>query len=200
MCAVKAKSSCGCPKLFACSIARMKPGAIIVNVSRGGLVDTEAAMDALESGQLGGLALDVYEHEGASTLICSADCDVCANAVGGFAASTCGVGFPEELQGVRCWRDQRAGDGVCMRGCRGRVVCAPASACSARWVTVLMPGGCRRTVLPQLHIHAASGALHMLGQEVSAAEVLSQCPHIAALCLPHGRGARQHRSHNRGQH
>ena len=42
----------------------MKPGAIIVNVSRGGLVDTEATMDALESGQLGGLALDVYEHEG----------------------------------------------------------------------------------------------------------------------------------------
>ena len=42
----------------------MKRGAIIVNVSRGGLVDTDAATDALESGQLGGLALDVYEHEG----------------------------------------------------------------------------------------------------------------------------------------
>ncbi|EIE23378.1 hypothetical protein COCSUDRAFT_28806 [Coccomyxa subellipsoidea C-169] len=46
------------------SIATMKRGAIIVNVSRGGLVDTDAATDALESGQLGGLALDVYEHEG----------------------------------------------------------------------------------------------------------------------------------------
>ena len=42
----------------------MKRGAIIVNVSRGGLVDTDAATDALETGQLGGLALDVYEHEG----------------------------------------------------------------------------------------------------------------------------------------
>ena len=42
----------------------MKRGAIIVNVSRGGLVDTDAATEALESGQLGGLALDVYEHEG----------------------------------------------------------------------------------------------------------------------------------------
>ena len=50
------------------SIAAMKPGAIIVNVARGGLVDTEAACDALESGQLGGLALDVYEYEGASNL------------------------------------------------------------------------------------------------------------------------------------
>ena len=35
-----------------------------MNVSRGGLVDTDAATDALETGQLGGLALDVYEHEG----------------------------------------------------------------------------------------------------------------------------------------
>ena len=42
----------------------MKHGAILVNVSRGGLVDIDAAMDALETGQLGGLALDVYEQEG----------------------------------------------------------------------------------------------------------------------------------------
>ncbi|CAL5224887.1 g7646 [Coccomyxa viridis] len=47
------------------SIESMQPGAIIVNVSRGGLVDVDAAMDALESGQLGGLAMDVYEQEGA---------------------------------------------------------------------------------------------------------------------------------------
>ena len=47
-----------------CSISTMRPGAILINVSRGGLIDTEAAMDAVESGQLGGLALDVYEHEG----------------------------------------------------------------------------------------------------------------------------------------
>ena len=50
----------------------MRPGAVLINVSRGGLVDTEAAMDAIESGQLGGLALDVYEHEGAQSIL--ADC------------------------------------------------------------------------------------------------------------------------------
>jgi len=47
-----------------CSLDSMKKGAILVNVSRGGLIETKAAMAALERGQLGGLALDVYEYEG----------------------------------------------------------------------------------------------------------------------------------------
>ncbi|MCY1340318.1 D-lactate dehydrogenase [compost metagenome] len=45
------------------TLARAKRGALLVNTSRGGLVDTEAAIDALKSRQLGGLAIDVYEQE-----------------------------------------------------------------------------------------------------------------------------------------
>lgn len=47
----------------AASLAQVKRGTILVNTSRGGLVDTEAAVQALKSGQLGGLAIDVYEQE-----------------------------------------------------------------------------------------------------------------------------------------
>jgi len=45
------------------TLSQMKPGAFIVNTSRGKLVDTGALIAALKSGQIGGVALDVYEEE-----------------------------------------------------------------------------------------------------------------------------------------
>jgi D-lactate dehydrogenase len=45
------------------TLARAKRGALLINTSRGGLVDTAAAIEALKAGQLGGMAIDVYEQE-----------------------------------------------------------------------------------------------------------------------------------------
>jgi D-3-phosphoglycerate dehydrogenase len=44
-------------------LALMPPGALLVNVSRGGLVDTDAVIAALDGGHLGGAAFDALESE-----------------------------------------------------------------------------------------------------------------------------------------
>lgn len=45
------------------SLSWLQPGAMLINTGRGALVDTPALIDALKSGQLGYLGLDVYEEE-----------------------------------------------------------------------------------------------------------------------------------------
>jgi D-lactate dehydrogenase len=49
--------------LNASTLAQLKRGAYVINTSRGELIDTAALIDALKSGHLGGVALDVYEEE-----------------------------------------------------------------------------------------------------------------------------------------
>ncbi|MEL6349332.1 MAG: 2-hydroxyacid dehydrogenase [Myxococcota bacterium] len=44
-------------------LSRVRPGLVLVNTARGGLVDVDAAVTALESGRLGGLGVDVFPQE-----------------------------------------------------------------------------------------------------------------------------------------
>ena len=48
----------------AAQVETMKPGSMLINTSRGGLIDTPAVIAGLKSGRLGALGLDVYEEEG----------------------------------------------------------------------------------------------------------------------------------------
>jgi D-lactate dehydrogenase len=46
------------------ALRKVRPGVMIVNTSRGALIDTPAVIEALKDGRIGHLALDVYEEEG----------------------------------------------------------------------------------------------------------------------------------------
>jgi D-lactate dehydrogenase len=46
------------------AIKRMKPGVMLINTSRGAVIDTKAVVGGLKSGEIGYLGLDVYEEEG----------------------------------------------------------------------------------------------------------------------------------------
>lgn len=53
----------GQPVITAAEIAKMKDGVFLINTARGGIIDEEALLAALESGKVAGAGLDVFENE-----------------------------------------------------------------------------------------------------------------------------------------
>ena len=53
----------GRPLLDAGAVAQLRPGSLVVNTARAGLVDAEALLAALANGHVAGLALDVFDLE-----------------------------------------------------------------------------------------------------------------------------------------
>ncbi|MDG6913770.1 MAG: hydroxyacid dehydrogenase [Nitrososphaerota archaeon] len=64
-------------------IAKMKQGSVLVNTSRGGVVDEDALASALRDGRIGGAALDVFEREPPTGAILSAPNAILTPHIGG---------------------------------------------------------------------------------------------------------------------
>ncbi|MFO7580877.1 phosphoglycerate dehydrogenase [Nitrosomonas halophila] len=71
--------------LNAHTIARMKPGAILVNTARGGLIDEHALHNALQTGHLGAAALDCFEQEPYAGPLCASERMILSSHIGSLA-------------------------------------------------------------------------------------------------------------------
>lgn len=91
----------------AAELALMKPTAILVNTSRGPLVDTAALLESLESGAIGGAGIDVYDSEPlpADHPLRSAPRTVLTPHLGYVTRDTYSVFYGQALEAVQAWLD-----------------------------------------------------------------------------------------------
>ncbi len=87
-------------------IARMKPTAILVNTSRGPLVDTDALLRALHEGRIAGAAMDVYDTEPlpADHPLRSAPRTLLTPHIGYVTADTYRVFYSQAVEAIAAWR------------------------------------------------------------------------------------------------
>jgi phosphoglycerate dehydrogenase-like enzyme len=90
----------------AAELARMKPTALLVNTSRGPIVDEAALVAALRDGTIGGAALDVYDTEPlpAHHPLRSTPNTVLTPHIGYVTAATYEVFYGEALEDIAAWR------------------------------------------------------------------------------------------------
>ena len=88
-------------------IARMKPDACLINTSRGGLVDNDALVGALNEGRIAGAALDVYEREPlpADDPLRSVPGLLLTPHIGYVTRESYDVFYPETVEAIRAWLD-----------------------------------------------------------------------------------------------
>lgn len=98
----------------AAEFARMKPSATLINVARGGVVDEDALVAALGSGQIAMAGLDVYRTEPlpASSPLCSMPNVVLAPHTGGGSYRSRVVDRPAALANIRRFFDGRPAEGI----------------------------------------------------------------------------------------
>lgn len=90
-------------------LAAMKPGALLVNTSRAGIVDTAALVDALQAGRIAGAAVDVFDVEpaGAGNPLLAAPNTVLTPHLGYVTKANYARYYGDAAADIRAWLDGR---------------------------------------------------------------------------------------------